>query len=484
MLKVSLYFIAAGFLCFIFADCGISTLDPWPELSAMLRGSLTPSFSRVSEVWTCIVTTITLALGGTTLGAIFGSLFACYYNKMPVRLFCTALRSVHELFWAILLIPLWGLSPFCGAIAIAIPFTGTFAKVFSEIYEESDKSPRDGVPKGTSYLSRFFFAVFPVISPAIRSYTAYRFECALRSSAVLGFIGIPTIGFYLETMFREAHYSEAAGFLIVFYLLIFSIRYWLKPFFVIPGILFAMHYVSQNVTFSLAPTQYLTELTPWPFRGAQPFSEWFGELFSLGSEGLYNTVILTQISLVTTAVLALALFPFASRKFASKWIRSAVQGILIVMRTTPDFFIAYACLIILGPSMLPAIIALTIHNAAIAAHLTKSHCDEITLPDDISDKKTDQYFFWFLPQVYSQFLAFLFLRWEMMIRESALLGLIGIYTIGFYIDSAIDDDHMDVALALILISGLLTLAVDLISYTVRKRLKLSGASSCSPVWSD
>ena len=482
MLKASLWFIIAAIIAFVFADCEISTLDPLPELQKMAKGALFPSFTRVIEVWPALVTTVTIALAGTTLGVLFGSLLSVFYTTLPIRLFCTALRSVHELFWAILLIPLFGLSPICGTIALAIPFTGTFAKVFSEINAESDKAARNGVPKGTSRASRFIYSIFPVIYPSIKNYTSYRFECALRSSAVLGFLGIPTIGFYLETMFKEGFYAKAAGFLIAFYILIFSLRYLLKTLIIVPGIIYSYFAVTNDFDFQLDLHRYFTELTPWPLRGSQTFSDWFGELYTLGGEGLFNTVVLTQISLVTTAVLTLALFPFASKYFAGRITRTITKTFLIIMRTTPEFFIAYAALVLFGPSMIPAIIALSLHNAAIMAHLTSGHCDKMSLPQDINTSKVDTYFFWFLPQLYGQFLAFLFLRWEIMIRESALLGLIGIYTIGFYIDSAIDDDHMDVAIAFIAISGLLTLIIDLTSHTIRKRMQLSGATSCGHSW--
>ena len=60
-----------------------------------------------------------------------------------------------------------------------------------------------------------------------------------------------------------------------------------------------------------------------------------------------------------------------------------------------------------------------------------------------------------------------------MMRESALLGLLGIYTLGFYIDSAISDDQLDKAVMLILITALLNMGIDSVSQFVRRRLKIS-----------
>ena len=58
-------------------------------------------------------------------------------------------------------------------------------------------------------------------------------------------------------------------------------------------------------------------------------------------------------------------------------------------------------------------------------------------------------------------------------RESAILGILGIYTLGFYIDSAIAEDQLDKAILLILITATLNIIIDSISQQVRKRLKIS-----------
>ncbi len=58
-------------------------------------------------------------------------------------------------------------------------------------------------------------------------------------------------------------------------------------------------------------------------------------------------------------------------------------------------------------------------------------------------------------------------------RESAILGILGITTLGFYIDSAITQDHLDTALLLILVTALMNMGVDTLSQIIRTRLKIS-----------
>ncbi|MCG8643728.1 MAG: hypothetical protein MI862_28660 [Desulfobacterales bacterium] len=64
-------------------------------------------------------------------------------------------------------------------------------------------------------------------------------------------------------------------------------------------------------------------------------------------------------------------------------------------------------------------------------------------------------------------------------RESAILGILGITTLGYYIDNAISNDHLDTALILIIITALLNMGVDTCSHAIRKHLKISAHITAS-----
>lgn len=482
MLRTSLVFVICACIAGLFLDYEITILDPWAELGLMLEGLLLPSFNRIYEVWPAIFKTISLALFGTFFGAFIGGILACFYKHQVVRIFCIGIRSIHVVFWAILLLPFLGMTSICGMVAITIQFSGIFAKVYSEIVDESDKLPRDGVPREASIIDRFFYSIYPVIASSVKYYSRYRFECALRSSTVLGFLGIPTIGFYLETMFREGMYSEAAGIMILFYLLIASLKYWVRPAIIIPGIIVVLCFVEFAYIDVVNLKGTFVEFIPWPIRSGSDFTSWFNDLWSMVSIGVTNTVLLTQVALVATGLLTLAMIPLSSRNLSSKFVCRLTNAFLIMLRTTPEYILAYVLLLLLGPSVLPIVIALVVHNAAIIAFLMAGQSNQIEKPVDAPKRNIDFYCFIVLPQIYGQFLAYLFYRWEVMVRDSALLGLLGVYTIGFFIDSAIDNDHMDVALILIFSSGLVTIMVDAISQWVRRYLKLRGAKTCGELW--
>ena len=128
---------------------------------------------------------------------------------LSLRLLITLMRSIHELIWAIFFLAAIGDEPITACVALALPFAGTLAKVFSEMIDELPRHAQDQVlASGTGYVQAFFTTLIPQSFPDMASYTLYRFECALRSSAVLGFIGIQTIGLSIKKSFENNFYNE------------------------------------------------------------------------------------------------------------------------------------------------------------------------------------------------------------------------------------------------------------------------------------
>ena len=105
--------------------------------------------------------------------------------------------------------------------------------------------------------------------------------------------------------------------------------------------------------------------------------------------------------------------------------------------------------------------------------------NELNLRLDVTKKKNELYFYEVLPRIYSQFLAFLFYRWEIIMRESAILGILGVATLGFFIDSAIADFRLDKMMLLLVITALLNIGIDVISRRCRSYLKVEQSiTSC------
>jgi phosphonate transport system permease protein len=181
--------------------------------------------------------------------------------------------------------------------------------------------------------------------------------------------------------------------------------------------------------------------------------------------------VLSQIALVATAIGALVLFPLVCRRFVGRLGQPLGRIILVVVRSTPEYMLAYVLLQMLGPSMLPAILALTIHNAGIIGYLMGRHADTLDYRPD-APTGANLYFYETLPRLYGQFLAYLLYRWEIILRESAIFGLLGVATLGYYVDAAISELRLDVAVVLILGVAALSMTVDAFSRALRRRLRI------------
>lgn len=481
--RTSLWLALLGLLCFFAADIQLHQPNPGAELLRMGAGLLAPNFWSPREIFTSALNTVTFALQGIALAALCGFGLALLYRFMFIRAFCAFIRSVHELFWALIFIQLFGLSPLTGLLAIAIPYAGTLAKIYGELFEETDPAPRNNLSQPSGF-SAFLYTTLPLAWRPLTQYTSYRFECAVRSSIVLGFVGLPTLGFHLETAMSEGHYGDAAALLYVLLALIASIRWWLKksllPFYLMAAVIYLPPTATLN--WDYIARFFGEDIIPAPLKYAasdasvidqiQLLTPWLSDLWQQQIwPGVSCTLILSQVALLLTGVLTLLWFPLNSRLFFSRWQRSFGDGLLIVGRTLPEYLLAFIGLLIFGPSMLPAIMALAIHNGAIIAHLIGRYSDELTLRDD-SSRGINRYFYEVLPRVYRQFLAFLLYRWEVIMRETAILGMLGIGTLGFYIDSAFEEFRFDRAILLILCAATLNIGADLCARQLRQRLHL------------
>ncbi|MDO6565212.1 ABC transporter permease [Amphritea sp. 1_MG-2023] len=473
--RIALWFLLIALACIPFTDLEISSLDPWIDLSRLLRGFMAPQLMQPSLVIEALLATLAFAFAGVGLAVVCGFVLALAFNNPVMRGFCALLRSIHELFWALIFLQFFGLHPLTGLLAIAVPYAGVFARMFAEILDQVPKQPEQTLPADTGYLSALLYTRLPLAWPHLVSYTSYRLECGIRSSAILGFVGLPTLGYYLESSFSQGYYPEVAALLILFYLLVASKKLWLRrwtfPVFIVGSPFFmgeGMPIIWGNVW-----RFFSQDIVPAPLRGSdaswQSLIDWFTHiLIDQALPGVWNTLILSQVALAVTGLFALSLFPLISRHCFSPAGRLPGHLFLVIARSTPEYLLAYILLQLLGPSMLPAVIALAIHNGALIGYLTGRHSNEIQLRHDAPRRRLDRYCYELLPRTYPAFLSFMLYRWEVIMRETAILGVLGIQTIGFFVDSAIQEIRFDVALLLILIAAMMNIFVDLIARRVQR----------------
>ena len=141
--------------------------------------------------------------------------------RQAVRWLLVLLRSVPELVWALLLVRIVGLGPTAGVVAIALTYCGMLGKVYAEILEAGDSHACDSLLRnGSGRLSALLYGALPESAAELASYTIYRWECAIRGSVVMGFVGAGGLGQRMDESMKMLAGGELSTMLIVFILLV------------------------------------------------------------------------------------------------------------------------------------------------------------------------------------------------------------------------------------------------------------------------
>jgi len=260
-----------------------------------------------------------------------------------------------------------------------------------------------------------------------------------------------------------------------------------------------VEFIDENAV-SRLPHFLARECVPFPMRsGRASFSELRGWLHTLTEDkaapGVLNTLAITTVASALAAALAFALAPFAARNFATSrpfalvfpdgrffiravWraLRVLVRALFILLRAVPEYLWAFLLLAILGPSAWPAILALALHNAGILGRLgaeTLENMDQAAPRSlrGLGASRAQMLAFAALPMTFNRALLYFFERFETCLREATVLGMLGIVSLGYYIEEARSRLYYDEMIFLVLSGMLLILLVDLCSWVVRSRLR-------------
>lgn len=177
--------------------------------------------------------TVLISYVGTLAGAVlaFALNFLAAENTSPapwlrfvVRRLLEFARTVPGIVFALIFVIAFGLGPMAGVLAIAIHSTGALGKQFSEIVENADMKPVEGVRStGASWLSCMRFAILPQVTAGYASYALLRFEINVREASVMGFVGAGGIGQELVVAIRKFYYSDVSAILVTIIATVFVI---------------------------------------------------------------------------------------------------------------------------------------------------------------------------------------------------------------------------------------------------------------------
>jgi phosphonate transport system permease protein len=428
-------------------------------------------------------------------------------------------RAIHELIWGLFFVNLWGLDPLVAVVAIAIPFGAITAKVFSEILDETPREPSLAlINSGVPPIIAFLYTLLPQAFLNLLSYAFYRFECSIRSATVLGVIGAGGLGYEILLSLESLRYEQLWTFFYALFLLngcaevaSAKLRHRL-------GCASRLDLaVSARTKRSGQTSQYVSVLIPaaivsvvlsfwyvhpdfskiWSPRSQQLLNQMARSTFPPDFTGISQLVPLS-IETVAMSVLAIAVaaiggvlfaFPAAQNFFSggllnrtrqasllpqAVWIGS--RAVLLLCRAIPAPIWALVVLYVLFPGILPGAIGLGLHNLGILGRLFAEAVENLEQSplEALKAQGTPTplvFLYGVLPLTMPRFIAYTLYRWEVCMRETVIVGLVGASGLGRSLTeqlSSFDYRSLIVTLGAFLV---LTFLIDWISGTARRSLR-------------
>jgi phosphonate transport system permease protein len=213
-----------------------------PELSVkFLRGTLWSGVETMalSLMGTVLAVLIALPLGIVSSRTILGSIHSDADRRLQsgARLLraipywgstlgLNLLRSIPELFWALIFILAVGLGPFAGVLALGFHTGGVLGKLFSEVIEDVNPQPIEALQgTGASTAAVLAYGIFPLALPQLVSYTLYRWEVNIRAAAIIGVVGAGGIGRDIYVAISLFHYQQLLTLLLMTLIIVTLVDY-------------------------------------------------------------------------------------------------------------------------------------------------------------------------------------------------------------------------------------------------------------------
>jgi phosphonate transport system permease protein len=422
-------------------------------------------------------------------------------------------RGIHEVVWGLFLLSVLGLEPVVAVLAIAIPFGAITAKVFAEVIDDVDPRPADAMlAAGAGRAAAFGYGVLPAAAGELTSYAFYRLDCAIRSAAVLGIIGAGGLGFQLQLSFTALRFAEIWTLLYALIALSLLADGWGaavrdrvaarsgrgaggRDRFLVGSVLLASAALPASawwVGLSLAP---LVEGRSWTLAG-ELFTASFPPTLGAGPSGPGGSgaggvsgLLVLSVETLAMSVLAIVLAftcgvlsataasrPDDRRRAGARVrvvIAAIVRLLLVVLRAVPPPIWALVALFVLVPGILPGAVALGIYTAGVLGRLMAESIENLDQRPARALRAqgasgAQVFAYAVAPAAAPRFAAYGVYRWEVTIRETVIIGVVGGGGLGLLLHTQLALFDYGGAVTTIAALLALTVLVDMIGVGLRR----------------
>ncbi len=470
----------------------------------LIERMLPPRVSDPGRIGVLALETLLMAVLGTVLAATASIplAFLAARNTTPhpvvhavARGFITFCRAMPDLLFAVLFVRALGIGVLPGILALALHSIGMLGKLFADAIEQTDAGPREAVrATGAGYLREMVNAVVPQVVPSWIGTFVYRIDINLRMSVVLGFVGAGGIGFALQDALRGLIYPRALGIVCIILVMIAAMevvaivirRMLLAPAQSNPRrdrlgrIAFSALIASGTVA-----ALWVLEINPWSlFTWVGPSLEIFGRMFppdfdALGSDlftAAWQTVAIGVVSTAIGAVLSIPVAILAARNVTPHpvlyWL---ARGWILLVRAVPELILAVVFVAALGLGPVAGTCALAIGSVGFLAKLVADAIEEID-PGPIEAVRAVGGGWWktlfaaVLPQAMPSIVGSTLYLFDVNVRTSTVLGIVGAGGVGFLLFESIRTLNFDVAGAIVVVIFVIVYSIERLSGWIRSQL--------------
>lgn len=486
----------------------VANVDGWSSFARFWTSvsQLDTSTDFLRLTWEATQQTLAFAVLGTALalatGALVGPLLServggsGWANRVAAAIAALP-RAVHEILIALLLVQVFGFDPIVAVLAIGLPFGAVTAKVVADAIDDADRSGFDGLRAvGATRFTALLYGIGPHVRAEFVSYGFYRLECAIRSAAVLGIVGVGGLGFQLDLSFESLRYREIWTLIVALMLLSggadaisSTVR---RSRARVP-----MRYVAACAAVALSWSGWKVGLdvsSLWSERTRERLPEFAADLVPprLGPGGwsellaaTLDTVALALLASVMASMLGLGAAAVIRRRWSDPGAAAAplalirrVLGrlVLLLFRAVPAPVWAFLFVLVLFPGLWPGAVALGVYNTGVLGRLYAEAIE--TQPPD-AERAADlvgagglaRWAYGVLPQAAPRLLSLTLYRGEVIVRETIVIGVVGAGGLGQLIRDHLVARDFAAVTTVVIVLVVLAVAADTVGAAIRRTLR-------------
>ncbi|UZN02872.1 phosphonate ABC transporter, permease protein PhnE [Cellulomonas sp. S1-8] len=443
-------------------------------------------------------------------------------------------RAVPDVVFAIVLFRVFGLGALPGILALGLHSIGMIGKLYADAIEDLDGGPAEAVrAAGGSRAQWITSTVIPQVMPQLIATALHRFDINLRTSVLLGYVGVGGIGLELANALRTMQYQRGMALALIILVLCIVVEMvsgavratllgrvpadrrglvgfmdrvaggWVtaprggsEPQRTRQGrVRVAPQWDGERIRRFAGVTLTVAVVAVATLYADMDFSTMVSDLLALpqvlaaflppSPQDLLDTLleamlVTIQIGLAATLlglVLALPIGILAARNVApNASVAKFFRVVIVVVRGLPELILAIVFIVITGLGPVPGTLALAIGSVGLLGKLVADSLEETDVRVQDAVRATgatgSQVFFGStLWQVGPQLIAHVLYQLDVNIRSATLLGIVGAGGIGFYLLNASRVQEFDVVAFIILLVLVTVLAVEALAVWTRRALR-------------